>query len=257
MDKDPASLVGVIGFRIKATIRCDTKMTEATILITGANRGIGLNLTEQFAEDGWRVMACCRNPDQADELRGLSERLSTIEIYALEVTDYTQMKSLAAKLCDQPIDILLSNAGIYGPRGMAFGEVSAEEWLEVFEVNSIAPLMLAQAFIESVAASRQKLIAVVSSKMGSIGANASGGSYIYRSSKTAVNQVVKSMSLDLSDQGISVITLHPGWVQTDMGGSNAEISATQSGSGLKSVLQSAGPAQNGQFINFDGTPIPW
>lgn len=232
-------------------------MTEATILITGANRGIGLTLAEQFAEDGWQVLACCRNPDQADDLLTLSERLPSIELHALDVTDYRQMDGLAAKLRDLPIDILLSNAGIYGPRDMAFGEVTAEGWREVFEVNSIAPLMLAQAFVESVALSRQKLIAVVSSKMGSIGDNARGGSYIYRSSKTAVNQVVKSMSTDLAGRGISVITLHPGWVQTDMGGPSAEISAAESSSGLKSVLQSAGPAESGQFINFDGSLIPW
>ena len=232
-------------------------MTDSRILITGANRGIGLQLSEQFAEDGWQVLACCRNPDQADELRALSERLSSIELHALDVTDYAQMNALAASLTGRPIDILLSNAGIYGPRGVVFGEVSAPEWRDVFEVNSIAPMMLAQAFVDSVEISRQKLIAIISSKMGSIGDNASGGSYIYRSSKTAVNQVVKSMSQDLAERGISVISLHPGWVQTDMGGRNAEASVVESGSGLKSVLQSSGAAQNGQFINFDGNPIPW
>lgn len=235
----------------------EIRMTESTILITGANRGIGLKLTEQFAEDGWRVLACCRNPDQAEDLRALGDASPAIERFALDVSDYAQMGDLAASLRDRPIDVLLSNAGIYGPRGLAFGEVDAEAWRDVFEVNSIAPLMLAQAFVESVAASRQKLIAVISSKMGSIGDNGSGGSYIYRSSKTAVNQVVKSMSVDLAACGISVITLHPGWVQTDMGGPNAEIGVTESASGLKSVLQSAGPAQNGQFFNFDGKPIPW
>ncbi|MCG8436292.1 MAG: SDR family oxidoreductase, partial [Gammaproteobacteria bacterium] len=220
-------------------------MTNSTILITGANRGIGLNLATQFAEDGWRVLACCRRPDQADDLRALSERSPAVELHALEVTDYARMQELAASLNDCAIDILLSNAGIYGPRNRGFGEVDAEAWREVLEVNTIAPLMLAQAFAASVASSRQKLIAVVSSKMGSIGDNGSGGSYIYRSSKTAVNQVVKSMSIDLADRGISVITLHPGWVQTDMGGANAETSVEASGTGLKEILQSAGPAQNG------------
>ena len=232
-------------------------MTDSTILITGANRGIGLERTRQFAEDGWQVLACCRNPDQADDLQALSDRLSSIELHKLEVTDYAQMNSLASTLSDRPIDILLSNAGIYGPRGMAFGEVDAAAWREVFEVNSIAPLMLAQAFVGSVEQSRHKLIAVISSKMGSIDVNVSGGGYIYRSSKTAVNQVVKSMSIDLAERGISVITLHPGWVQTDMGGANAETSVGESGGGLKQVLQSAGVAQNGQFINFDSSPLPW
>jgi NAD(P)-dependent dehydrogenase (short-subunit alcohol dehydrogenase family) len=117
--------------------------------------------------------------------------------------------------------------------------------------------MLAQAFVEQVAASRQKLIAMVSSKMGSIEDNGSGGSYIYRTSKTALNQVVKSLSIDLAERDISVITLHPGWVRTDMGGANAEITTAECVDGLKSILQSAGLAQSGCFIEYDGSPIPW
>ena len=151
----------------------------------------------------------------------------------------------------------MSNAGIYGPRGLGFGEVDPAQWREVLEVNSIAPLMLVQSFVDQVAASQQKLVAVVSSKMGSIGDNGSGGNYIYRSSKTIVNQVVKSLSIDLAGRGISAITLHPGWVQTDMGGANAEIGTDECASGLKTILQSAGPAQSGQFIEFNGDSIPW
>jgi len=231
-------------------------MTSPTILITGANRGIGLELASQFAEDGWQVIACCRDPDEASALRALAEARPSVEVHALDVTDYQQMGQLAGTLAERPIDVLLSNAGIYGPTGLAFGEVTPEGWREVFEVNTIAPLMLAQAFAGSVAASERKLIAVISSKMGSIGDNGSGGSYIYRSSKTAVNQVVRSLSHDLAGQGISAITLHPGWVQTDMGGSNAEISVAESATGLKRILQAAGPGQSGRFFNYDGEQIP-
>ncbi|MDH3386911.1 MAG: SDR family oxidoreductase [Gammaproteobacteria bacterium] len=232
-------------------------MTIRAILITGANRGIGLELSGQFAEDGWQVIACCRNPADAGQLQALAERNPTIEIHALDVTDYEQLATLAGELGDRPIDILLSNAGIYGPSGVSFGKVDAAEWREVLEVNTIAPLMLAQALVEQVAASQQKLIAVISSKVGSIADNSSGGSYLYRSSKTAVNQVVKCLSIDLAERGISAISLHPGWVQTDMGGPNAEIDTDTSVSGLKSILQSAGPAQNGQFIEYNGNIIPW
>ncbi len=232
-------------------------MASRTILITGANRGIGLELSEQFAEDGWQVLACCRNPADAGQLQALSERGLAIELHALDVTDYVQMATLSDQLANRPIDILLSNAGIYGSKGASFGEIEAEEWRQVLEVNTIAPLMLVQAFVEQVAASQQKLVAVISSKVGSIADNSSGGSYIYRSSKTAVNQVVKSLSIDLSDRDISVISLHPGWVQTEMGGPNAEISTDESVSGLKSILQSAGLAQSGQFIEFNGNSIPW
>ncbi len=232
-------------------------MANRTILITGANRGIGLELSEQFAQDGWQVLACCRNPADATQLQTLGERDPDIEIFALDVTDQQQISELAEQLADRPIDILLCNAGIYGPRGAGFGAVDARDWLQVLEVNTVAPLMLAQALVAQVAASQQKLVAVMSSKMGSIANNSGGGQYIYRSSKTAVNQVVKSLSIDLAERGISAITLHPGWVRTDMGGANAEISTSESASGLKAILQSAGPAQSGQFIGFNGNSIPW
>jgi len=127
----------------------------------------------------------------------------------------------------------------------------------VLEVNTIAPLMLAQAFVEQVAAGEHKLIAVISSKMGSIADNRSGGSYFYRSSKTAVNQVFKCLSIDLAGRGISAICLHPGWVKTDMGGPHAETGTEDSAAGLKAILQAAGAAQNGRFFNFDGSEIPW
>ncbi len=193
-------------------------MTDKTILVTGANRGIGLELSRQFAADGWNVVACCRNPAEAALLQQLCEQFSSIEIHPLEVTDYDQMSALAKQLSHRSIDILLSNAGIYGPKGVGFGDVDATDWRQVLEVNTIAPMMLVQAFVEQVAASQQKLVAVISSKVGSIADNASGGSYLYRSSKTAVNQVVKSLSIDLAGRGIAVISLHPGWVKTDMGG---------------------------------------
>ena len=232
-------------------------MTNPTILITGANRGLGLEFARQYAADGWQVIACCRKPDGADALNALADGNSAIEVHALDVTDGEQLKALAASLRGRPIDLLLSNAGIYGPRGANFGNVPAADWLQVFEVNSVAPLMLAQAFVDHVAAGAGKLIAVVSSKMGSIDDNGSGGSYIYRSSKTAVNQVVKSLSIDLAERGITVVTLHPGWVQTDMGGANAEITVEQSIAGMKAVLDNAGPDHSGKFIEHDGSTIPW
>jgi len=232
-------------------------MTNSCILITGANRGIGLELSAQFAEDGWQVLACCRNPDAAVDLQALARQFAAVEAHALDVTDYEQMAALAKRLHHRPIDILLSNAGIYGPRAAVFGKVNAADWRQVFEVNTIAPMMLVQAFVEQVAASRQKLVAVMSSKMGSIADNGSGGAYLYRSSKTALNQVARSLSIDLAGRDVSVISLHPGWVRTEMGGPDGEISVQQSATGLKSILQAAGPAQSGQFIEYDGSPIPW
>ena len=232
-------------------------MSNSTILITGANRGIGLELARQFCEDGWQVLACCRSPEDAEDLKVLAAEYPAVEMFLLDVTNYDQLAALSSQLKDRPIDILLSNAGIYGPRGVSFGEVDAVAWRQVLEVNTIAPLMLAQAFIEQVAISRQKLVAMISSKMGSIADNGSGGSYIYRTSKTAVNQVVKSIANDVEGRGISAISLHPGWVRTEMGGPNGEIDVNESVAGLKQVLTGAGLAQSGQFFNFDGSVIPW
>ncbi len=232
-------------------------MTNPTILITGANRGIGLELSKQFAADGWQVLACCRNPADADALQELSNRYSSIEVFALDVTDCDQVTALAQQLGERPIDILLNNAGIFGPKDVGFGDVEAATWRQVLEVNTIAPMMLVQALVEQVASSQQKLVAMISSKVGSIADNSSGGGYLYRSSKTALNQVVKSLSIDLAVRNIAVISLHPGWVRTDMGGPNGEIDAAESIGGLKSILEVTGPEQNGRFIEYNGNSIPW
>ncbi|MBB5209878.1 SDR family oxidoreductase [Microbulbifer hydrolyticus] len=228
-----------------------------TILITGCNRGIGLEMTRQFAEDGWHVIATCRNPSAAWELGELAAANQNIEIHSLDVTDYEQMAELASDLKGRPLDILLSNAGYYGPKGVALGNVDVEEWRKVLEANTIAPYKLVETFYPQLAAGARKVVGILSSKVGSIDDNDSGGGYIYRSSKTAVNQVVKSLSIDLADQGIKVLALHPGWVQTDMGGPNALISAEESVAGLKQLLLKASAENSGHFYNYDGSSIPW
>lgn len=228
-----------------------------TILITGCNRGIGLELAKQFSADGWHVVATCRNPAAAWDLSDLAAERGNIEIHALDVTDYTQMAELAKQLAGKPLDILLSNAGYYGPKGVTFGNADVKEWRKVFEVNTIAPYKLAEAFHGNLLAGSRKVIGVLSSKVGSIDDNSSGGGYLYRSSKTAVNQVVKSLSLDLAGDGIVVLAFHPGWVQTEMGGPNALISTEESVRGLKQLLTTAGSENSGHFFNYDGSEIPW
>ena len=228
-----------------------------TILITGCNRGIGLEMTRQFAGDGWQVIATCRNPSAAWELSELAEANDNIEIHALDVTDYQQMADLAADLDGRQLDILLSNAGYYGPKGVALGNVDVDAWREVLEANTIAPYKLVETFYPRLAGSRYKVVGILSSKVGSIADNSSGGGYLYRSSKTAVNQVVKSLSIDLADEGIKVLALHPGWVKTDMGGPNALISTEESVAGLKKVLLDATAEDSGHFFNYDGSAIPW
>jgi NAD(P)-dependent dehydrogenase (short-subunit alcohol dehydrogenase family) len=177
-------------------------------------------------------------------------------VYRLDVTDGLQVAGLARELAGQPVDILLNNAGIYGSR-TGFGEAGFEVWPQVFQVNVMAPLRLAERFVEQVAQSERKLIVNISSRMGSIAENSSGGGYVYRSSKVALNMVAKSLSIDLAGRGITVVMLHPGWVQTDMGGANATVTASESVVGMRTVIERLTSADNGRFFAYDGTEIPW
>ena len=230
-------------------------MQNHQVLITGANRGLGLAFTKQYAADGWNVIACCRHPQSALDLQALAAAYSNVKIYALDVADFTQIDALAVQLRDESIDVLINNAGVYP--ASSFGDTNYDDWANGFKVNSMAPLKMAEAFVQHITRSQLKKIATLTSKMGSIDDNTSGESYSYRSSKCAVNMVMKSLSIDLKPYGISVVTLHPGWVQTDMGGSNALISAQTSVSGLRKVIADLNLGTTGQFIAYDGKPIPW
>ncbi|MGB2833959.1 MAG: SDR family oxidoreductase [Methylotenera sp.] len=227
-------------------------MNAYTVLITGANRGIGLEFCKQYASDGWQVLACCRHPQSATMLQALAAKHSHVKVLALEVGDFEQIEALALTLEDNAIDVLINNAGVYPQT-----DSNAGDWAEAFKINSMAPLKMAQAFTPHVAKSTLKKIATLSSKMGSLDDNTSGGSYIYRSSKAAVNMVMKSLSIDLKPAGIAVVTLHPGWVQTDMGGSNALINTQTSVTGLRKVIANLNLSNTGKFIAYDSKEIAW
>ena len=228
------------------------------LLITGASRGIGLEMVRYSMERGWRVFACCRNPHQADSLLKLAaltpERIS---VHIADMTELATLQALAYELRNEVIDMLINNAGVYGPEGSRFGEVDVAGWQQAFLINCIAPLKLAEALCEQVASSERKIIACLSSKMASMADNTSGGSYVYRSSKAALNAVVKSLSFDLHARGIKAVALHPGWVKTDMGGSQAEISTRESVSQMFATLLSLKLSDSGRFIDIDGSDIPW
>ncbi len=229
----------------------------SSVLITGANRGIGYEFARSFADDGWHVHACCRSPDRAQSLKELAGgSVGAVTLHRLDVTDGLKVASLARELADEPLDILLNNAGIYGPR-TGFGETDYDEWPPIFATNVLAPMRMAERFVEHVAASERKLIVNISSRMGSVGDNSGGGAYIYRSSKAALNAVVKSLSIDLAPQGITVVAFHPGWVKTDMGGESAAIDATNSVTGMRAVIDRLGPADTGKFFDHDGAILPW
>ncbi len=229
-----------------------------TLLITGANRGIGLEFVRQYAAAGWKVLACCRNPDEAIALQEIAAgSAGRTAIHALDIADFDTMDALARRLHGVPVDLLLNNAGIYPDRNSGFGRTDYAAWELAFRVNTMATLKTAEAFIANLDIGESKTIATVSSKMGSIDDNTSGGCYLYRSSKTAVNSVVKSLALDLAYRGIKAVILHPGWVKTDMGGPNAWITAEQSVTGMRNVLAGLTPEDSGRFISYDGSEVPW
>jgi len=229
------------------------------MLITGANRGIGLEFVRQYAADGWRVVACCRKPAAAEALNRLAAQYpDQVTVHALDVTDHAQIDQLAQTLSEQPIDLLINNAGVYPPaRSDALGETDYAAWQQAFAVNTMAPLKITEAFIQQIARSEFKTIVTITSKMGSIADNRGGGSYIYRSSKAGANIVMKSLSIDLNPQKIIAILLHPGWVKTDMGGPGALITAEQSVTGMRRVIGNLTLQDSGKFYAFDGQVVPW
>lgn len=225
-----------------------------SVLITGANRGIGLSLAKLYLAQGWQVHATYRDADSSSELLQLASA-EQLFCHQVDITDYPAITALASQL--PAIDLLINNAGYYGPKGYGFGHTDVEEWRKVFEINAIAPLKLVEAFAPNLRQGSLKKIACLSSKVGSMAENTSGGGYIYRSSKAALNSVVKSLSNDLTPEGFIVLALHPGWVQTQMGGPNALIDTETSATGLAQVITSAELTHSGMFINYDGSEIPW
>jgi NAD(P)-dependent dehydrogenase (short-subunit alcohol dehydrogenase family) len=230
-----------------------------TTLITGANRGIGLEYCRQYAADGWRVLACCRYPEKSDELNKLASlNPGRIMVHALDVADHVEIDRLGQILADESIDLLVNNAGIYPDSDKkGFGHTDYAEWIEAFRINTMAPLKMAETFAAQIARGTQKTIVTITSKMGSITDNSGGGSYLYRSSKVAVNMVVKSLAIDLKPFRIIAVVFHPGWVKTDMGGPNAMISPEQSVSGMRKLIAGLSPADSGKFFGYDGKLIPW
>ena len=225
-----------------------------SVLITGASRGLGLEFTRQYAADGWRVFAACRDPAGAKDLAAVEGDVSA---ETLDVDDPSQVAALAKKLSGQPIDVLINNAGIYGPKDLTRDTIDYDAWGQVFRTNAMSPLAVSAAFAANVAQGGQKKIITLSSIMGSIAENDSSGDFIYRSSKAAVNAVMKSLAGDLKSEGITVTVVHPGWVLTDMGGPEAAIDATESVTGMRAVIAGLKESDSGRFFNNDGTEIPW
>ena len=233
-------------------------MSSSTYFITGCNRGLGLEFVRQLLARGQRVIATCRDIATATDLTALTLKHSgQLSLVEMDVSDEASMREAVALLNDEAIDVFINNAGVYGPRDANFGNVDGPAMAEVLYTNAVAPVLLTQLLIDNVRKGSGKKLVYVSSKMGSIADNGRGGSYIYRSSKTALNSVVKSLALDLAPEGIATATLHPGWVRTDMGGPNGLIDAPESVSGMLNVIDGLSVANTGQFFNYDGATIAW
>jgi NAD(P)-dependent dehydrogenase (short-subunit alcohol dehydrogenase family) len=217
-----------------------------TILISGANRGIGLEFARQYAADGWDVIATARQ--SSPELDALGA-----QVRPLEMNDLDAVAGFGRGL--DTLDLLIANAGTYGPKEATSAD-DAERWLETMRVNTIAPYLLARSVLPLVGKSQGKLIAI-STKMGSIEDNSSGGFLAYRSSKTALNMAWRNLALDAKRSGVVAVLLHPGWVQTRMGGSSAPLQPEESVSGMRGVIDGLGPADSGGFFSYDGSSIPW
>lgn len=228
-----------------------------TILITGANRGIGLELVRCFCRMEWQVFACCRQPDDAPALAVLEQDYPQLVILQLDVGDSAQIAALGRQLAGRPIDILFHNAGMFGPQQQGFGDVDEAWWLEAFRVNTVAPLKLTEALVENVAASQRRVVAAMGTQLGSLADNSSGGLYIYRSSKAALHMVVRSLAADLAPRGITAVVYHPGWVRTRMGGDEAPLEPAQSAAALARRLCELTPADAGKFFSWQGHEIPW
>ena len=224
---------------------------DRTVLITGANRGIGLELARQFNEAGWQVIGTARKPDQAEALRGHGVR-----IMQLDVTDQDSVDQMAVDLGKQAVDLLINNAGIL-PRAPSISETDFDDVTLALAVNTIGPMRVTRALLPNLQSGDGKTIVNITSGLGSIANNSGGGFYGYRESKAALNMFTRSLANELRSEGFICVVVHPGWVQTDMGGANATLTAQQSVQGIRNVIEDLAAEDSGTFWNFDGTPLPW
>lgn len=222
----------------------------STWLVTGANRGIGLELVRQLAAAGERVIATSRQPDSAAELGRLAARVVALDVALPASID------LLPKHIDEPIDVLINNAGVSSTSN-ALSACTPDEFARVFAINSTGPILVARALIDRLRAGRRKAIVHITSQLGSIANNTGGSSYAYRASKAALNQLNRSLAAELTKEAFTCVAIHPGWVRTDMGGPQAPLTPPQSAEHILRTIAALSPADSGKFLNYDGVPLPW
>ena len=228
------------------------------VLITGANRGLGFEFARQYLADGWEIFAACRNPAAADELKRLAKgSRGKLTIVPMDVTNSESIRQAAEQLDGVAIDVLVNSAGVTGVSGQRAGHVDYKSWARVLDVNTMGPLRVLESFIDHIARSERRLVVTITSGMGSIGDNTSGGSIAYRSSKAAVNMVMRSAAIDLASRRVTCVVANPGWVKTDMGGPSATLTPQESVTALRRLIETFGPNNSGKFYHYDGSEYPW
>jgi NAD(P)-dependent dehydrogenase (short-subunit alcohol dehydrogenase family) len=227
-----------------------------TVLVTGANRGIGLEFVRQYAKDGAKVIACAREPARADALKALAGKQGQIEIHALDTSDFKACAVLGKQLAGEAIDILINNAGYYGPKRQSADEMDFDGWAYTLAVNTMGPLAVAQAFHENLKRGNEKKLVTITSGMAST-AETEGSYLAYRSSKAAVNNVMRNVAIGWRGEGIISVVLSPGWVRTDMGGPSASLSPEESVSGMRKVIAGLTKADSGKFLGWRGEERAW
>lgn len=221
------------------------------VLLTGANRGIGLEFARQLAARGDRVVATCRNPAAASELAALD-----VQVETLDVVEAASIERIAALYEDRNLDLLINNAGV-GVGHRPLGKLDYEEMGIFYATNAVGPLRLIEALLPALRRGEYPTVVSLTSRVGSIQDNTSGGSYAYRASKAALNAITKSLAIDLAEEGFTCVVLHPGWVQTDMGGANAPLPTDQSVAGMLRVLEGLSQEDSGGFFDYTGETLPW
>ena len=235
----------------------------STVLVTGANRGLGLEFERQYTSDGWEVIATARQLEKSEELRRLKVSHANISVHGLDITSDESVQDLADALNGKPIDVLILNSGVYPREGQNIGQIDYEGWREAFETNVLGAMRVTEALLENVVASNRKQIAAISTSMASLRAvqggsvSQAGTSYQYRSTKTALNMAMSILAKELAPRGVSVVMFDPGWVKTDMGGPHAQLTPEESIGGMRKVLAGDAMGLSGKFLGHDGSVRPW
>ncbi|MDY7031937.1 MAG: SDR family oxidoreductase [Thermodesulfobacteriota bacterium] len=230
-----------------------------SVFVTGSNRGLGLEWVKQYAKAGWRVYATCRHPTEAFDLHDLATTQKNVSIHRLDVTKPDEINAVAVELMNESVDVLLNNAGVYPEKywEVSVEKIRYEDWEYTFRVNTMGAVRLAAALQDHISRSRKRLIVVISTHMGSITDIEEPGSYYYRSSKAALNAVMKGLSYEMKPLGVGVLILHPGWVKTRMGGPGTALLPPESVQGMRSIVEDFTMAQTGRFYRHDGIEMPW